>query len=106
MGQLVIAVYRPRPGREQELLAVARDHLPVLRRRGLVTDRVPVLMRAADGTLVEVFEWKDEAAVKSAHTDPAVREIWGRFDQACEFGCLSELAEARERFPHFEPLTA
>jgi hypothetical protein len=41
MGKLVIAAYRPRPGRELELLGVVRDHVPALRRQGLVTQRAP-----------------------------------------------------------------
>lgn len=104
MGQLVIAVYRPRPGHEQELLGVMRDHVPALQRLGLATEREPIVFRAKDGSLLELFEWKSDEAVKTAHGHPVVRELWGRFDRACEFVTLSDLAEARERFPHFEPV--
>ena len=105
MGNLVIAAYRPRPGREQELLGVVREHVPALRRQGLVTERAPLVLRAEDGTLLELFEWKNDAAVEKAHHDPVVRELWGRFEKAAEMITLGDLAEAAERFPHFTPVT-
>jgi hypothetical protein len=43
-GVCVIVAYRPKPGKEQELLAIVRTRVPSLRKEGLVTDRVPVLM--------------------------------------------------------------
>ena len=105
MGHLVIAMYRPRKGKDGELLACVRDHLPVLRRQGLVTDRPGLVLCAADGSLLELFEWKSEEAVRAAHDNPAVRELWGRFEQCSEFGRLAQLTEAQEPFPHFEPVT-
>jgi len=57
MGSISVAGYRPRPGFEETLLDLVRNHLPPLRAQGLVTERAPIVMRAADGTIVEVFEW-------------------------------------------------
>ena len=54
---MVIVAYRPRAGKEALLLELTRQHLPVLRAQGLATDRPSSVMRAADGTIVEVFEW-------------------------------------------------
>lgn len=105
MGNLVIAAYRPRPGHEQELLGIVREHVPALRRQGLVTDRAPLVLQAEDGTLLELFEWKGEEAVERAHHDPVVREMWGRFEKAAEMITLGDLAEAAERFPHFTPVS-
>ena len=105
MGNLVIAAYRPRPGKDKELLGVVRDHVPALRRQGLVTERAALVLQAADGTLLELFEWTGEAAVERAHHDPVVRELWSRFEHAAEMITLGDLAEAAERFPHFTPLT-
>src|SRR2546430_10664841 len=67
MGVFVIAAYRPKKGKERLLRDVLKDHLPILRKERLVTDRPPYLMRAADGTFVEVFEWKSAAAIEAAH---------------------------------------
>ena len=105
MGHLVIACYRPKPGQEEALRAVVREHLPALRKLGLATARPSVLLRAGDGTLLELFEWVSAEAVERAHHDPAVQAIWGRFFAVCDCVKLSDLAESAEMFPHFEPLT-
>src|SRR5881397_1239919 len=65
MGVFVIAAYRPKKGKDRLLRDVLKDHLPILRKERLVTDRPPYLMRAADGTFVEVFEWKSSAAIEA-----------------------------------------
>jgi hypothetical protein len=104
MGHLVIACYRPHAGKAAALLDCVRVHVPTLRAQGLITERPPQVLRAADGTLLELFEWKSEDAVKSAHENPAVQELWGRFAAVCDFVTLGTLAEAAEMFPHFEPV--
>ena len=50
MGEIMIACYRPKPGKEEELMGYLKDLLPALRAEGLVTDRPPYLMKAADGS--------------------------------------------------------
>ena len=55
MGIIVMALFRPKPGREADLMACMRDHLPVLRAQGLATDRPSTILRASDGTLVEIM---------------------------------------------------
>jgi len=56
MGLISVAAFRPKPGRERELLNVIADRLPLLRRLGLATNREPILMRSRDGTIVQVSE--------------------------------------------------
>jgi hypothetical protein len=102
MGQFVIAAYRPKPGKEQQLLQLVRDHLPILRSQGLVTDRPPYVMRAADGTLVEVFEWKSAEAVQAAHSNPAVGALWARFAEVCDYQPLNTLVECQQLFAEFD----
>ncbi|HEY7090610.1 MAG TPA: antibiotic biosynthesis monooxygenase [Tepidisphaeraceae bacterium] len=104
MGHFVIVTYRPKPGKEKQLLEAVRDHMPVLRSQKLVTDRPAYAMRAGDGTIVEVFEWKSKQAVEAAHSNPEVGKLWKRFDECCTFQKLMDLAEAKETFPHFEPI--
>ena len=84
MGRMVIAAYKPHPGQEEALEELVRDHLPILRRLGLATDRPALAMRAGDGTIVEVFEWMSEEAVAAAHQNPDVRALWERFGALCE----------------------
>src|SRR4051794_26870167 len=86
MGSISIACYKPKPGCEEALLQLVRNHLPPLRAAGLltkraqqtrpgrrndrrvcpfrraavaacalVTERASIVMRASDGTIVEVL---------------------------------------------------
>lgn len=104
MGVVVIALYRPRAGRESDLAACVRDHLPVLRGQGLATDRPATVLRAQDGTLLEIFEWTSEAAIAAAHANPAVLALWQRYAACCDYVTLADLPEARAPFPGFAPV--
>ncbi|MGQ0553156.1 MAG: RluA family pseudouridine synthase [Planctomycetota bacterium] len=105
MPNFVIACYRPKPGQHAALLACVREHLPTLRREGLVTTRPGLLLRAADGTLLELFEWQSAAAVEAAHHNAAVAALWERFAAVSDFTTLGSLPEAGQPFPHFELVT-
>jgi quinol monooxygenase YgiN len=104
MGVMVIALFRPKPGMDAALLACTRDHQPVLRAEGLVTDRPAYVMRAQDGTLLEVFEWKSQAAIDAAHANPRVAGLWERYAACCDYVTLGDLAEARAMFASFAPV--
>jgi hypothetical protein len=104
MRSISVACYRPRPGCEQALFDLVRDHLPPLRAQGLVTDRASIVMRAADGTIVEVFEWVSREAIAGAHSNPVVLELWKRFEAVCTYEIPSNVAEFQRMFSHFEPV--
>ena len=104
MGKISIACYRPKPGKAAELDALAREHIPILLRRGLVTEREPIISRAKDGTIVEVFEWLSGDAIDRAHRDSEVQKLWERYSAACEYVKLSDLAESGDLFAGFEPV--
>lgn len=101
MGHMVIAAFRPKPGKDDELLACTRDHLPILSAEGLVTDRPSLVLRAADGALLEIFEWRSTAAVEAAHSNPRVLALWKRYEACCDYITLGDLPEAGAMFPHF-----
>jgi quinol monooxygenase YgiN len=103
-GVCVIVAYRPKAGKAQELLALVRDRVPTLRKEGLVTDRMPVMMRARDGTIIEVSEWKSPEAIDAAHKNPNVLAMWEKFFVVCDRVPLKTLAEAEEMFAGFEPV--
>ena len=104
MGSISVACYKPKPGCERELLALVRNHLPPLRALGLVTERTSIVMRTADGTIIEIFEWVSQEAIDGAHHNPAVLELWSRFEKVCTYEIPSNLAEFQIMFGHFEPL--
>ena len=103
-GVIVIVAYRPKSGKERDLLDLVRSRVPTLRNEGLVTDRVPTIMRARDGTIIEVSEWKSHEAIDAAHKNPNVLAMWNKFFAICDCVPLKTLAEAQEMFAGFEPL--
>ncbi len=104
MGSIVVACYKPRPGKEDALLELVRGHLPPLRAEGLVTDRAPIVMRAADGTIVEVFEWVSQEAIARAHGHPAVQALWKEFEAVCWYETPANIAEFKNMFSHLAPV--
>jgi len=101
---LVIVAYRPKPGKEDILKEIVFSHVPDLRKLGLVTDRKPSIMEAADGTIIEVFEWLSADAIKQAHSNPEVHKIWAAFADACDYVPLNTVAESGDMFAGFKPL--
>ena len=103
-GVVVIVAYRPKPGKENELVDLVRRRVPTLRKEGLVSDRVPTIMRSRDGTIIEVSEWKSRGAIDAAHKNPNVLAMWNKFFAICDCIPLKSLAEAEEMFAGFEPV--
>jgi hypothetical protein len=93
----------PKPGCEAALLALTVEHVPYLRTLGLVTDRPHLAMRAKDGTIVEVFEWRDGGTAR-AHEMPEIHALWQKFGAVCDYVPLLSLAEAANLFAMFEPV--
>ena len=104
MGRIVIVGYKPKPGKNEALKALMRTHLPRLKAEGLVTDRESILMEAADGTIIEVFEWVSQEAINSAHTNPMVLQMWGEYAEVCDFVPVGTIPEAGQLFSGFEPM--
>jgi quinol monooxygenase YgiN len=105
MGRFVIVAYVPKAGMADALLAAVRKHIQVLREENLVTDRPPYVMRAVDGTVVEVFEWRSAEAIQKAHSMPAVQSLWAEFAAACDYRPLTGLAECQQLFAEFESVS-
>ncbi|MCA0242568.1 MAG: hypothetical protein LCI02_17095 [Proteobacteria bacterium] len=104
MGRFVIAGYRPKPGMAAALELLALRHWEVLHREALVTDRPAHLMRASDGTVVEVFEWLSTHSIARAHNSAAVQALWAEFAAVCEHVPLSQLPGADVPFAEFDAL--
>jgi quinol monooxygenase YgiN len=102
MGRFVIVAYTPKPGKGQQLLVAVQKHLQVLKAEQLVTDKPACVMRAADGAIVEVFEWRSAEAIQSAHSNPAVQALWEEFGAVCDYTPLATLKESRAMFAEFD----
>jgi hypothetical protein len=97
-GSIVIAAYKPRPGKERELAALVRGHVPRLVAAGLATDREPIAMCAADGTILEVFEWVSPDAIAQAHTHPVVQQMWAEFEACCWYETPANVPDLQRMF--------
>lgn len=95
---LSIALYRVRPGAEEQFKDILRRHKALLTELELATDRpFEVFLgsdKAVEGPLfVEIFEWADPLGSSRAHTHPRVSELWES---------MGELCESRDGRPMFE----
>jgi hypothetical protein len=104
MGSISIACYKPKSGCELALIELVRNHLPPLRAEGLVTERAPIVMRCADGTIVEIFEWVSQEVIMEAHKNAVVVDLWKQFEAVCSYEKPTEIAEFQNMFSHFEPI--
>jgi len=100
-GCVVVCCYRPRAGRQAELLELLKDHVPTLRMLGFASGHPRTLMTAADGTVVEIFQWDSDEAARKAQEHPEVREIWERIGALAEFVPIGSVAEASRPFSPF-----
>ena len=104
MGRIVIVAYKPKEGKAEALKALTKTHVPRLRKEGLVTDREVIMMEAADGTIVEVFEWLSDEAIQKAHSNPEVLKMWGEYAEVCDYVPLNTLSESNMMFAGFVPV--
>lgn len=104
MGRTVIVGYKPKPGKETALRELMKTHLPILMQEGLVRNKESYIMEAADGTIIEVFEWLSEEAIQNAHSNPAVLAMWGKYAEVCDYVPVGNVAEIDVLFSGFKPL--
>jgi hypothetical protein len=104
MGRIAIVGYKPKPGKETALKELMKTHLPRLKQEGLVRDKESYIMEAVDGTIIEVFEWLSDEAIRNAHGNPEVQKMWGEYAEVCDYIPVGSLAEAANLFSGFTPL--
>lgn len=104
MGQISIAAFKPKPGKDADLLKVIDDRLPLLRRLGMATDRAEVRCRSNDGVILTISEWSSQEAIDRAHKTPEVLALWNRFWACCEFVKLDAIAESHDAFATFDAI--
>ena len=104
MGRFVIVAYKPKPGKEQRLVKIVKKHIAILRVEKLVTSNSAYIMKAADGTIVEVFEWLSAKAIERAHENPSVKALWEEFNDVCEYLPLTKVPETHQMFAEFEAI--
>jgi hypothetical protein len=65
--------------------------------------RPPMIMKSADGTVVEVFEWISKQAIEDAKQNKDVQEYWAKYKEVCDIMPVSNLIEANTYFSEFNP---
>ena len=101
-GQMNFCIYKANDGKEAELEALIRKHLPTMRELGLITDRDAYLSRSEDGSYIEVFQWATADGPRLAHEHPRIAAIWEAMGEIATFPAMSDLPEAGHRFPGFD----
>ncbi len=104
MGRIVIVAYKPKPGKAAALKELTKSHHPRLKAEGLVTDREPTIMEAADETIIEVFEWQSADAIRQAHANPVVHQLWTEYAEVCDYVNLNSLTETANMFAEFNAI--
>ena len=99
----MIVAYQPKSGKAEALKELTKTHVPRLKQQGLVTDRIPIIMETADGTIIEVFEWLSEEVIRQAHKNEAVLKMWGEYAEVCDYVPLNTLGETSTMFASFTP---
>ena len=101
----VICTFRIKRGRERAMMRLLKAHWPTLRRLGLVTAERSRLFRGKDKTgksyFVEIFTWKNQAAVDFAHRSPEVMAVWEPMGALVE----KRLGRPAWEFPHVEAVS-
>jgi len=100
--ETVICHYRVRPGKEPDFRTLLQRHWPTLRQLDVVTDEPAVAYQGVDEKgrpfFVEIFHWKNAAALERAHQHPDVLAVWEPMDQLCE----PRDGRPNMEFPHVE----
>jgi hypothetical protein len=104
MSRIGFVLYRPRKGKEDELVKMIQTHFPLLRREGLITDRKAMGMKTNDGSIMVVFEWMTPESIEKAALHSGVQNIWMKVSKISDFDKPGSIAEFHDMFPDFEAL--
>lgn len=102
---IAIAMYRVKPGAEEQFTDILKRHTSTLRSLELITDR-PVqhyvgAEKGIEGPLfVEIFEWAAERGSAMAHSHPEISGLWESMGEVCE----SRGGRPMFEFPNVRPL--
>ena len=87
-ASITLCRYWVKPGKEDEFRALLAKHWPTFLELDLVSDAVPhLIFRGEDEErgifFVETFPWKDDEAMKRAHSLPEVASVWEPMGACC-----------------------
>ena len=99
----MLCTYRPRKGKEKELLSLVKNNWTTLKRAGLVTKDRAIVYRATDKKsgrvyFVESFSWMNGEASDAAHRNPEVMAVWdamGALMEGMELASIEPVSDKR-----------
>lgn len=101
-----IKTFMPHPGHEQDLELRLKEHWDALHAAGLtVPNQEPFFARSRAGRVLEIFEWKDAAAMEEAHRRGELQATWKKIQECSTLVPLASLGESSEPYAHFHVLT-
>jgi|HubBroStandDraft_1064217.scaffolds.fasta_scaffold14700_3 hypothetical protein len=84
--ETVLSTFRPRAGKEDELLKTMGKNWATLSKLSLVLQQPHMVLRGKDGAgktiFVEIFTWRDHEAAD--HVPPEVQTIWNQLQSEVE----------------------
>lgn len=101
---LTFGTYKPKAGKEAELIELIRQHQPTLRKFGLLTSKEGFIVQSQDGTIIEVFEWKGLQEVQAAKQHPVISAMWEKMHSIGDCPPMKDIPETATSFPGFEVL--
>jgi hypothetical protein len=103
-SRISLAAYRPRPGKDEELLELFEAEFARLRTGRHVTDRRVPICRTDRGEYLAILEWSSDHAVDDAHRDAQVLRIWARKAEIAEYLAPRDLAGSDVPFVSYTKL--
>jgi len=104
MSRIGIVLYRPRKGKDEDLVKMIKDHFPFLRKEGFITERKTLAMKTKDGSIMVLFEWTSPESIVKAEAHLGVQEIWMQVSKISDFDKPASVKEMQEIFPDFEAI--
>lgn len=102
--ETVLSTFRPRAGKEDELLATMKTNWSTLRRLGLVLAEPHLILRGKDESgktiFVEILTWRDHDAAD--HVPAEVQTVWNQLQSFVE----QRGGHRGIEFPEFEIVSA
>lgn len=106
--QFVIATYEVAEQNQQEFISLLHETEKVMRDEQLITSKTISRMSSIMNPkiIIEVFEWVDSEAFDRAQKNPAVLNMWGKYENLWERGGfgMNEVPESNQPWSQFKSI--
>ena len=103
-SRMSLSAYRPRPGRDDEVVPHLREEVATLRAYGYITSRPAPICLTARGEYLVISEWATETSVDEAHADDVILEVWRRKEKLVEYIAPADLEGSGVPFASYDIL--